>query len=128
MALIRSKHTKPERAARRIAFALGYRYRLHGKGLPGRPDMVFASRRKAIFVHGCFWHRHEGCGLARLPKSKLVFWREKLEGNRRRDRRNRAALARLGWRTMVLWECELSNEARVRARVKGFLGRRGSAS
>lgn len=89
--------------------ALGYRYRLHGRGLPGRPDFVFASRRRVIFVHGCFWHRHPdpACPLARLPKTRLDFWLPKLEGNRERDERKLMELEAMGWKALVLWECEL---------------------
>ena len=93
MARIAGKHTAPEKAVRRMATALGYRYRLHGAKLPGKPDLVFAGQRKAIFVHGCFWHRHAAktCKLARLPKTRLDFWLPTLEGNRKRDARNRRA-------------------------------------
>src|SRR5690242_6390833 len=94
MARIRGRDTGPEWIVRKLVFSLGYRYRLHGKGLPGRPDLVFASRRAVIFVHGCFWHRHgsKSCRLARLPKSRLAFWLPKLEGNKARDGRNKRQL------------------------------------
>jgi DNA mismatch endonuclease (patch repair protein) len=122
MARVRSKDTKPEWTVRRIVHALGFRYRLHGAELPGRPDMVFASRRKVIFVHGCFWHRHgTRCALTRLPKSKLEFWQPKLEKNRRRDRKNVRLLRADGWDVLVLWECELQREELLADRVVEFL-------
>ena len=107
MALIRGRDTKPELLVRRLVYRLGFRYRLHKQVLPGKPDLVFSSRKKVIFVHGCFWHRHPGCALARLPKSRLDFWVPKLSENRQRDLRNIRALRRLGWKTRVVWECEL---------------------
>lgn len=121
MALVKSKNTKPEIAVRCLVFAMGYRYRLHDARLPGTPDLVFAGRRKALFVHGCFWHRHSGYALARLPKSRLDFWRPKLEGNRRRDVRKLRALRRKGWGVLVVWECELTNQERLARRIKRFL-------
>jgi DNA mismatch endonuclease (patch repair protein) len=124
MALIRGKNTKPELRVRKIAHALGYRFRLHRTALPGRPDLVFASRRAVIFVHGCYWHRHPdpNCALARLPKSRLEFWLPKLEGNRRRDLVVEAELAALGWRGLTLWECEIGKPERVADRIRAFLG------
>lgn len=121
MALVRSKNTKPERIVRRLAHGMGYRYRLHRRDLPGTPDLVFAGRRKVIFVHGCFWHRHAGCALARLPKSRGEFWLPKLEGNAARDRRASRALKRLGWSVMTIWECQLKNTVRLEARIRRFL-------
>lgn len=108
MALVRGRDTKPEMRVRRALHAAGLRYRLHAKGLPGRPDLIFPSRRVAVFVHGCFWHRHPDpdCKLARLPKSRLDFWVPKLEGNRARDERNKAELEALGWTVIELWECQ----------------------
>ncbi|WP_454734295.1 very short patch repair endonuclease [Cupriavidus pauculus] len=122
MALIRGKDTKPELAVRKLVFAAGYRYRLHGTNLPGRPDLVFAGTRKVIFVHGCFWHRHEGCRLARLPKSRVEFWSAKLEGNRARDARNLQALSEMGWAAMVVWECDLADEKSLMEKIRAFLG------
>ena len=113
MARVRGRDTKPEMRVRRALHAAGLRYRLHAKGLPGRPDLVLPSRRVAVFVHGCFWHRHPDpdCKLARLPKSRLDFWLPKLEGNRARDGRNKAALEALGWKVIEVWECETKPEA-----------------
>lgn len=113
MARVRSKDTGPEMRVRRALHRAGLRYRLHKKGLPGRPDLVLPSRSLAVFVHGCFWHRHPDpeCRLARLPKSRLEFWKPKLEGNRERDIRAVAALEELGWRVLTIWECQSSQES-----------------
>src|SRR6185369_5579224 len=122
MSRILSRDTSPERAVRQLISSLGYHYRLHVAGLPGKPDLVFSSRRKVILVNGCFWHRHANCPLARLPKSRLEFWLPKLEANRLRDRRNIAALRVRGWAVQVLWECQLSDPRRITKRVARFLG------
>ena len=121
MARIRAKDTGPERRVRSLLTALGFRYRLHYSKLPGRPDIAFPGRRKVIWVHGCFWHRHPGCALARLPKSRLDFWKPKLEGNRNRDLRNEADVRAAGWDTLVVWECELSDELALVTRLRSFL-------
>lgn len=121
MSRVKARDTGPEKTVRRLVTSLGYRYRLSGKGVPGRPDLVFKGRRKAIFVHGCFWHRHPGCELARLPKSRRDFWVPKLEANRARDLRNLATLDSQGWGVLVVWECELRNPAQVSARLSSFL-------
>jgi len=124
MGLVHNKDTGPELRVRRTAHGLGYRYRLHGKNLPGRPDLVFAARRKVIFVHGCFWHRHPGCARARFPKSpeRAEFWREKLLNNAKRDGRNQRALHRLGWRVLIVWECETERPETLRRTLVHFLG------
>lgn len=122
MARVRGKDTKPEWIVRRLVHSLGFRYRLHHKKLPGHPDLTFASRRKVLFVHGCFWHRHEGCSLARMPKSRLKFWGDKLEANRRRDIHNEAKLRELGWDPLVVWECELRDKKSLVNRITQFLG------
>jgi DNA mismatch endonuclease (patch repair protein) len=121
MARVRSKDTRPEMRVRKLAFALGYRYRLHDRKLPGCPDLVFRPRRKVIFVHGCFWHRHGRCALARLPKSRLDFWIPKLEGNKLRDQRNKRALARRGWKVLTIWECQLGDPSQLSTRIGRFL-------
>jgi len=122
MALIRSKDTKPELIVRRLVHSLGFRYRLHNRKLPGKPDLVFAGRRKVIFIHGCFWHRHSRtCPLTRLPKSRLDFWKPKLEKNRRRDLKNQRFLRAAGWDILVIWECELSNVESVKLEILKFL-------
>lgn len=124
MARVRGRDTKPEMLVRRLAHRMGYRFRLHRRDLPGCPDLVFPSRRKVIFVHGCFWHRHpdEACRLARLPKSRLDFWGPKLETNRKRDEENLARLADQGWASLVIWECQLRDAGVVEARIGEFLG------
>src|SRR5260370_9506795 len=104
MALVRSKNTKPELQVRRIARSCGYKFRLNVTSLPGKPDLVFPKLRKVIFVHGCYWHRHPGCPLARLPKSKLGFWLPKLTGNRLRDLRNISRLRRRNWSVSFVWD------------------------
>lgn len=123
MSRVRGKDTKPEMKVRRFVHGMGYRYRLHRKDLPGKPDLVFPSRRKVIFIHGCFWHRHpdSGCKLARLPKSRLDFWRPKLEANRARDLENQIKLAESGWKVLVVWECELGDRAGLENKIKNFL-------
>lgn len=121
MGRVRNKDTKPEMHVRRLIHSLGYRYRLHSGKLPGRPDIVFPSRKKVIFVHGCFWHRHEGCARCRLPKSKLDFWVPKLKKNRLRDIENQAKLRELSWDVLVVWECEVTEAAGLPARIMNFL-------
>jgi DNA mismatch endonuclease (patch repair protein) len=123
MARVRSKDTKPEMLVRRLVFALGYRYRLHVSMLPGTPDLVFSSRKKVLFVHGCFWHAHPGCRNHRLPKSNLEFWIPKINNNRARDVRNVAKLRRLGWGVQVIWECQVRDLPRIANRITRFLGR-----
>lgn len=121
MARIRKTNTKPELVVRRIAHALGLRFRLHCRELPGTPDVVFPRHKKAILVHGCFWHQHEGCRLARQPKSRLDYWLPKLARNVERDAASRAALEQLGWRTMVVWECEVIDTDALRERIRTFM-------
>lgn len=121
MSQIRDKDTKPELFVRRILHAEGYRYRLHDKKLPGKPDLVFSSRRKVIFVHGCFWHRHN-CRYGRVtPKTRQEFWIAKLQGNRDRDLRNRRELRRLGWDVLVVWECQIKRQEWLLERIINFL-------
>ncbi len=123
MARVKGKDTSAEMTIRRLVHRMGFRYRLHGAKLPGRPDLVFPGRRKVIFVHGCFWHRHPDpdCKLARLPKTRQDFWIPKLEGNRARDLRQLEALEALGWSALILWECELKNEAFLENEIRTFL-------
>ncbi len=121
MAKVRSKDSRPEMLVRRLVFALGYRYRLHARDLPGCPDLVFRGRGKVIFVHGCFWHRHQGCALARMPKSRLDFWGPKLEANKQRDTRNQRYLTREGWKVLTIWECQLNDTARLERTIRRFL-------
>jgi DNA mismatch endonuclease, patch repair protein len=121
MASIRREHTKPEIIVRRMLWNLGARYRLHAKDLPGKPDIVMRSKRKAIFVHGCLWHLHGGCKLARIPKSRPDYWPTKLSRNVARDVRNIAELRRLGWQVEVIWECETQNLERLADRLRQLL-------
>mgnify|MGYP000970990977 CR=1 FL=1 len=105
MSGIRGKNTRPEILTRRALFAAGYRFRLHRRDLPGSPDIVLPGRRVAMFVHGCFWHRHSGCHNAKLPSTRQEFWHAKLEGNAARDRQAVASLLAAGWRVLTVWEC-----------------------
>jgi len=127
MAKVRGKNTRPELIVRKMVFAAGYRYRLHVRKLPGSPDLVFASRKKVIFVHGCFWHRHDHCAAARMPKSRVEFWSDKLNGNKERDVRVRDELVQIGWQVLVVWECELGDTALLEYKLRRFLGQTGVA-
>ena len=120
MASVSTKDTCAEMGVRRIVHRLGYRYALHRKDLPGRPDLVFPSRRKIIFVHGCFWHGHR-CRAGRLPKSRQDYWKPKIEANRQRDRKQRRELTRNGWEVMVVWQCQLRRPASLSERLDAFL-------
>lgn len=120
MRAIRQKNTGPELSVRKILTTMGYRYRLHWKDIPGCPDIVFIGRKKAIFVHGCFWHSHDGCPIAHIPDSK--YWCEKLAANKVRDKKAIANLDNIGWKSKILWECELQDERRVRNALVKFLG------
>ena len=111
MARVRGRDTKPEMVVRRLVHGLGFRYRLHDKKLPGRPDLVFRPRRKLIFVHGCFWHRHD-CPLFRWPQTRQDFWREKINGNARRDAEAVRLLLDVGWRVGIVWECALKGRGK----------------
>lgn len=121
MRRIRSINTKPEMVVRRLVYGLGVRYRLHVKGLPGKPDLVFRGRKKVIFVHGCFFHQHAKCSDGRMPKSRIDYWIPKLTRNKSRDRLNRAALTRLGWRSLVIWDCETKELDALQAKIECFL-------
>ena len=122
MARIRSKNMKPELAVRRMIHQMGYRYRLHRKDLPGKPDIVFPSRKAVIFVHGCFWHLHPGCREGRIPSSRRDYWEPKLLGNVRRDQEVVKKLIESGWRVLIVWECEVQRSEQLREIVKRFLG------
>jgi len=126
MAAVKSKNTKPEMRVRRLAHAMGYRFRLHRKDLPGSPDVVFASRRKVIFVHGCFWHGHDCARGARQPKTNAEYWRAKISRNAARDHANQEALAALGWEVLTLWECALKSIV-LEDTLRTFLGPPGAA-
>ena len=121
MSKIRHQNTKPEMFVRRLVHRAGYRYRLHDKKLPGKPDMVFRQRTKVIFIHGCFWHMHESCSTGRPPKSRLDFWLPKLQANKERDAKNIARLREMGWDALVIWECELSDTVSLMDKIRNFL-------
>lgn len=117
MSKIRGKNTTPELLVRKFLWELGFRYRLHRKDLPGCPDLVFPSRRKVVFVHGCFWHGHV-CRRDKLPKTRTDFWREKMERNAKRDRLNVKKLKKLGWQSFEIWECEVKNDKVLKKLLK----------
>ncbi|HXP86473.1 MAG TPA: very short patch repair endonuclease [Bryobacteraceae bacterium] len=121
MRRIKSKDSTPELTVRRLVHRLGYRYRLHDHKLPGRPDLIFPGRRKIIFVHGCFWHQHKRCTLSHTPKSRQYYWQPKLERNTARDRAHRRTLATMGWKTLVIWECETKATSALSKRLQDFL-------
>lgn len=123
MRRVRARNTRPELVVRRLLHGMGFRYRLHAKELPGRPDIIFRRRRLAIFVQGCFWHRHPDpeCRLARLPKSRLDFWLPKLEGNRERDVANIERLEAEGWRVLLVWECHLKDREQLGNELHRFV-------
>ena len=121
MSRIRGADTKPERVVRSLLHRCGFRFRLHRKDLPGRPDIVLPKHHAVILVHGCFWHRHAGCRFAYTPKSRTEFWKKKFSDNVARDRRNVWALGNLGWRTLIVWECETRDEVNLRLRLLEFL-------
>lgn len=122
MAGIRGKDTGPELRVRRAAHALGFRFRLHRRDLPGSPDLVFPRLRKAILVHGCYWHRHARCRFAYTPKSNIEFWKKKFAANIGRDQRALFDLQEMGWDSLVVWECETYDQPRLQARLKTYLG------
>ena len=128
MARIRARDTAPELSVRRIAHRMGLRFRLHRKDLPGCPDLVLPKHRLVVFVHGCFWHRHRGCSRASTPKSRVRFWTEKLAANVARDRRTEAAVRALGWRVLVIWECETRHTVALQHRLAAVTTRGGSAA
>ena len=120
MKSVRTRDTGPELIVRRRLHRLGFRFRLQAKDLPGKPDIVFRNRRKAIFVHGCFWHGHD-CGKGRLPKSRTDYWGPKIEANRARDSHAVAALSELGWQVLVVWQCETRDEASLDRILTAFM-------
>lgn len=121
MRRVRSTNTKPEMRVRRLLTAMGYRYRLHRKDIPGNPDIAFIGRKKVIFVHGCFWHGHDCRRGARVPKNNQAYWLQKIARNRARDKENQAQMQREGWCFLVLWECELQNSDLLRKTLENFL-------
>lgn len=121
MRRIRKADTRPELTVRRIAHSLGLRFRLHRRDLPGTPDLVLPKRKAVVMVHGCFWHQHEGCRLARQPKSRLDYWLPKLQRNQARDESAREQLEALGWRVLVIWECETKDAEQTRSKLASLI-------
>ena len=118
MSRVASKNTKPELLVRSYLHRRGFRFRIHGKNLPGRPDLVFPKHRAVVFVHGCFWHRHDGCPGTTMPSTRVEFWQNKFDRNMARDQANQAELRELGWRVIVLWECEIGTIAAREERLE----------
>ena len=123
MSRIRGRDTRPEKLVRSLLHRLGFRFSLKRRDLPGRPDIVLPRHKTVVFVHGCFWHRHAGCRNSVLPKTRPEFWLAKLDGNVARDRRNVAALKRLGWKVLTVWECELADEQKLSRNLLSKLSR-----
>jgi DNA mismatch endonuclease, patch repair protein len=121
MSGIRGQNTKPEITVRKLAHRLGFRFRLHRRDLPGTPDLVFPGRKKVVFVHGCFWHRHPGCRFAYNPKTRPDFWRSKFDSNVARDLRVRGELEAAGWDVLTIWECETADTAQLSETLLNFL-------
>lgn len=121
MAKVRGENTSPERLVRSLVHKLGYRFRLHRKDLPGKPDIVLPRHKKVIFVHGCFWHQHEGCPHAARPTSNIEYWNRKLDRNMVRDRENLHKLEYLGWNVLIVWECETRDHEKLLEKLTGFL-------
>lgn len=123
MSKIGPKNSEPEMFIRKLVHSMGYRFRLHRKELPGKPDLVFPKYKKVIFVNGCFWHGHKGCKRAKLPETHMVFWKKKIEKNIKNDTKNSIALKNLGWDYLVIWQCEITsnNIERLKKRIQSFL-------
>jgi len=121
MSRIKGKDTKPELLVRSLLHKMGYRFRLHRKDLPGKPDIVLPKHRTVIFVHGCFWHRHKGCKYSYNPKSRIEFWKNKFKENIKRDKKKQAELKNDGWRIMIIWECELLDPEKLQTRISETL-------
>jgi DNA mismatch endonuclease (patch repair protein) len=122
MRLIRSKHTKPELLVRRVAAQLGLKGEPYSKSLPGTPDLVFAAEQRVVFVHGCFWHQHSHCRLRSIPSANPAYWVPKFARIKARDRRNKLGLTKLGWKYLVIWECETKDAVKIRRKIARFLG------
>ena len=120
MSRVKGENTKPEIKVRSLVHAMGFRYRLHRKNLPGKPDLVFPRHKKIIFVHGCFWHQHEGCRSAARPTSNITYWNKKLERTIERDKENILSLVQAGWKVLVIWECEISNTDNLLCTLENF--------
>ncbi len=123
MSKVRAKNTKPELKVRKALYQMGYRFRLHRKDLPGKPDICLPKHKTVILVHGCFWHGHNNCKNARVPKSNMPYWTAKLNSNIARDKTHKHNLMKLGWRVIVLWECELKDVQKLERKIKRLLTR-----
>ena len=121
MSAIKSKNTKPEITVRKLLHSMGYRFRLHRKDLPGSPDIVLPKYKTVIFVHGCFWHRHENCKYASNPKTRKEFWENKFKTNVKRDKEIQEKIKNIGWKSVVIWECEVRNIESIEEKIKRFL-------
>lgn len=123
MSKISGKNTKPEIIIRKLVFNLGFRYRLHKKELPGKPDIAFPKYKKVIFVNGCFWHGHNNCSRSKLPSTNKKFWKEKIEGNKKKDKSDHIKLKKMGWGYMVIWQCKIkkTNYMKLQQKIKSFL-------
>lgn len=128
MRAVKSRDTKPEMVVRRLIHRAGYRYRLHRSDLPGKPDLVFSSRRKAIFVHGCFWHGHSCPRGNRVPKTNQAYWIKKIQGNKKRDANSLSALLKMGWQILIIWECQLKDHEELLSKAIHFLESDGLAT
>jgi len=123
MRAVKGENTKPEMLVRRLVHSMGYRYRLHCKDLPGKPDLVFPRRRKVIFIHGCFWHGHDCKRGARMPKANQDYWERKISRNRDRDAKNSRELEQSGWSILIIWECQLKEKSFLCEKIENFLGK-----
>lgn len=121
MSRVKGSDTKPEIAVRKLLHRMGYRFRLHDKRLPGKPDVVLPRHKRVIFVHGCFWHGHTGCNRSKLPASNVSFWEAKIAANMKRDTRNIEALKEMGWQILVVWTCEAGSKSLLEEKLKGFM-------
>ena len=121
MSRIKGKDTLPEKTVRRILHRMGYRFRLHVKDLPGKPDIVLPKHNKIIFVHGCFWHGHRGCKRAARPESNSEFWNRKIDSNIKRDEKNLKALRSMGWDVLIIWQCQMENKEKLRRKISEFM-------
>ena len=121
MSAIKSKNTKPENTVRKLLHSMGYRFRLHKKDLPGSPDIVLPKYKTVIFVHGCFWHRHQNCKYASNPKTRIEFWEKKFKENIERDKKTQEKLKNLGWKTKIVWECEIKKQDKLIKKIEDFL-------
>jgi len=121
MSRIRGYDTKPELTVRSIVHRMGFRFRLHGEDLPGNPDIILPKHKKLIFIHGCFWHGHKGCKRSKRPSSNVLFWQNKLDKNAERDKQKQKELTKLGWKYLVIWQCEITKPKLLRNKIKRFL-------